>query len=207
MFLLCCCSCYLKCPSCLLYAFSCYSNTCCIRRRILARQHYEKDLAKEECETEMQPMLAQGTDQSVPQNPPPVPQTSQAPPIIRPQQPPYNPNPYTKWANCKNNVLTCSCLATGLPCPHDIVFVRWSIYNQNILSTSYLHFQHLQIAFSNSLRAFPDWKKYKMFHYFSQTTSNFEKFPLANTTKIYCTWLWMSSPFLPFSATMSLAQK
>ena len=131
MFLLCCCSCYLKCPSCLLYAFSCYSNTCCIRQRILNRQEHEKELAKKECETEMQPMLAQGADQSVPQNPPPVPQNPQpapqnpqAPPIIRPQQPPYNPNPYTKWANCKNNIVTCSCLVTGFPCPHDIVFVR-----------------------------------------------------------------------------------
>ena len=142
--LLSCCCCYLRCPSCLLYAFSCYSNTCCIRQRIVNRDQNEKKLAKEKRETEMQPMLSQGDDQSVPQNsqsqPQPVPQNPQPPPIIRPQpQQPYNPNPYNQnphyipvsQSNCKNSILTCNCLQTGDLCPHDIVCVRWSIYNQN----------------------------------------------------------------------------
>ena len=133
--LLFCCCCYLRCPSCLLYAFSCYSNTCCLRQRILTRDLNEKKLAKEKRETEMQPMLSQGDDQSVPQNsqsqPQPVPQNPQPPPIIRPQpQQPYNPYNHTPHhipvaqSNCKNSMLTCNCLQTGELCPHDIVYLR-----------------------------------------------------------------------------------
>merc|ERR1712074_384270 len=55
-----CCACYLNCPSCLTYAFCCWSNTCCIKQRIVNRDQNEKKHAREKQATEMQSMTSQG---------------------------------------------------------------------------------------------------------------------------------------------------
>ena len=100
-----CCACYIRCPSCLLHAFCCWSNTCCIKRRVRTREQQQKNYA-----TEMQPMPSHGDYHPAPQNPQP-----------QPQQPynPYNHHPQHSQVaqyNCKNGIFTCNCLQSREPC-------------------------------------------------------------------------------------------
>ena len=100
-----CCACYIRCPACLLHAFCCWSNTCCLKRRVRTREQQQKNYA-----TEMQPMPSHGDYHPPPQNPQP-----------QPQQPynPYNHHPQHSQVaqyNCKNGIFTCNCLQSREPC-------------------------------------------------------------------------------------------
>ena len=104
-----CCACYIKCPSCLLHAFCCCANTCCLKEKVRSREQQRLHWA-----TEMEPMTSDVGCQPIikpSQSPQPQPQ------VMQPSAPAFQPQQSQPLlSNCPQNILSCYCLTTRIPC-------------------------------------------------------------------------------------------
>ena len=104
-----CCACYIKCPSCLIHAFCCCANTCCLKEKVKSREQQRLHWA-----TEMEPMTSDEGCQPIikpSQSPQPQPQ------VIQPSAPAFQPQQIQPiLADCPRNILSRYCLTTRTPC-------------------------------------------------------------------------------------------